>query len=101
MRSQGIGPVSKWVDDHTFIRVRRQFLHEYNERRNGWAAAVKENGGRLQACAARTAWNRLVRRDVSDAELAGVLAPFESSGRSYRALVRAIVTGDAYRTVQP
>ena len=58
-------------------------------------------GGRLQQCAAQTAWNRLVRRPGSDAELAGVLAPFESSGRSYRALVRAIVTGDAYRTVQP
>jgi hypothetical protein len=64
--------------------------------------ATDLNGGtRLQECAARTAWNRLVRRDVSDAELAGVLAPFESSGRSYRALVHAIVTGDAYRTVQP
>lgn len=57
-------------------------------------------GTRLQECAVSTAWTRLVRRPGNEAELAAVLTRFEESGRSYRALVRSIVTSTAYRTVQ-
>ncbi|OBZ67521.1 hypothetical protein A0H81_12749 [Grifola frondosa] len=32
-RAAGIGPISKWVDDHVFIRIRREFIAEYNQRR--------------------------------------------------------------------
>ncbi|MFO0601787.1 MAG: hypothetical protein U0324_01375 [Polyangiales bacterium] len=59
--------------------------------------------GELQSCAARTAWARLVHRPMSEGELARVLPAlvrdFEASGRSYRALVRAIVTSAAYRWI--
>jgi hypothetical protein len=29
-RSQGIGPMSKWVDDHLFIRILQEHLKTYN-----------------------------------------------------------------------
>ena len=32
-RSKGIGPLAKWVDDHVFFRIRREFLGEYNQQR--------------------------------------------------------------------
>ena len=32
-RSKGIGPLAKWVDDHVFFRIRREFLETYNEQR--------------------------------------------------------------------
>lgn len=57
----------------------------------------------LQSCAARTAWSRLLNRPMSDAEqravLPGLVREFEASGRSYRALIRAVVTSPAYRRV--
>ena len=33
LRSQGIGPLAKWVDDHVFFRVRLEFLEMYNQQR--------------------------------------------------------------------
>lgn len=45
MRAWGIGPVSKWVDDHIFFRILRQFREEYNVRRSMWAAEIQKNGG--------------------------------------------------------
>ena len=57
----------------------------------------------LQACAAQTAWARLLNRPMSEAErtraLPSLVRDFEASGRSYRALVRAVVTSPAYRRV--
>ena len=32
-RSKGIGPLAKWVDDHVFFRIRREFLETYNQQR--------------------------------------------------------------------
>jgi hypothetical protein len=59
--------------------------------------------GELQSCAATTAWQRLVGRPMSERETADVLPAlvnhFETNGRSYRALVRAIVTSSAYRRI--
>jgi hypothetical protein len=47
MRSRGIGPISKWVDDHIFFRIKRRFLAEYNLRRKQWARDITENGGEI------------------------------------------------------
>lgn len=44
-RSQGIGPISKWVDDHVFIRVRRDQLPAYNETRQSWRRRILAHGG--------------------------------------------------------
>ncbi len=59
--------------------------------------------GSFQSCTARTAWGRLLNRPMSAAETACVLPSlvrdFESHGRSYRALIRALVTSPAYRRI--
>lgn len=45
MRAQGIGPITKWVDDHLFIRIRREYLVKYNSLRTKWAEKLDRNGG--------------------------------------------------------
>lgn len=35
-RSKGIGPASRWVDDHLFIRILREHIAAYNEKRQQW-----------------------------------------------------------------
>lgn len=45
LRAKGIGPASKWVDDHLFFRIKLVFLAEYNARRAQWAKEIAENGG--------------------------------------------------------
>jgi hypothetical protein len=52
LRFQGIGPISSWVDDHLFFRIRRSFLPEYNKQRRAWNADITtrgqhQQGGRL------------------------------------------------------
>jgi len=44
-RHHGIGPVSKWVDDHVFIRILKHHLKQYNKSREGWANDIEKNGG--------------------------------------------------------
>ena len=51
-RSQGIGPLAKWVDDHIFFRVLRTHLAEYNQQRKVRHSELsadgrKQDGGRL------------------------------------------------------
>lgn len=46
MRGEGIGPVSKWVDDHVFFRIQRKYLAEYNKMRAQWHRSILSNGGR-------------------------------------------------------
>ncbi len=48
MRVRGLGPITKWVDDHLFIRIHIRYIQEYNERRRNWAADIVEKGGRKQ-----------------------------------------------------
>ncbi len=59
--------------------------------------------GDLQECAARTLWERLLNRPMSAAEgeavLPALVRDFEANGRSYRALVRAVVMSPAYRRI--
>ncbi len=45
-RANGIGPVSKWVDDHVFFRIPRKHLEDYNRKRSGWATEIQKNGGK-------------------------------------------------------
>lgn len=37
LRAKGIGPSSKWVDDHAFIRIKRKYIENYNT----WRAEVR------------------------------------------------------------
>jgi hypothetical protein len=51
-RYQGIGPLAKWVDDHVFFRIRREFLEIYNQQRQSRhkelaARGQIHQGGRL------------------------------------------------------
>lgn len=46
MRARGIGPLVKWVDDHFFARILREYLAELNARRNAARARIEAQGGR-------------------------------------------------------
>lgn len=45
VRAWGIGPISKWVDDHIFFRILKHFREEYNARRAAWAADIRKMVG--------------------------------------------------------
>ena len=44
-RANGIGPVSKWVNDHLFFRIQREHLADYNQDRKRWRTEILQNGG--------------------------------------------------------
>jgi hypothetical protein len=44
-RARGLGPVSKWVDDHFWIRILRRWLTEYNSRREKLKRRITNYGG--------------------------------------------------------
>jgi hypothetical protein len=58
-------------------------------------------GDGFERCAAQRAWERLVRRAPTDAEVDALTSAFEDAGRNFRALVRAVVQSSAYRMVEP
>ncbi|KAJ3472811.1 hypothetical protein NLI96_g13248 [Meripilus lineatus] len=45
MRSRGLGPISKWVDDHVFFRVPTAKISDYNRLRKAWATSIADHGG--------------------------------------------------------
>jgi len=47
LRANGIGPLSKWVDDHILFRILRIYLKSYNANREKWRCEIEENGGRM------------------------------------------------------
>ena len=47
-RASGIGPLSKWVDDHVFFCILRKHLPTYNAKREAWHREIIANGGWLQ-----------------------------------------------------
>ena len=47
-RSNGIGPLAKWVDDHIFFRIPRPSLPRYNMQRAIWCDEIRASGGRRQ-----------------------------------------------------
>jgi hypothetical protein len=44
-RGQGMGPVTKWVDDHIFFRVPRTHLASYNAQHAEWHQEIHAHGG--------------------------------------------------------
>jgi len=48
MRTAGIGPIIAWVDDHLFIRLPRNRIHNYNRTHSQQATGIWVNGGPLQ-----------------------------------------------------
>jgi hypothetical protein len=44
-RAAGIGPLSKWVDNHVFFRVRKEHIPLYNQQRHEWSRRIEESGG--------------------------------------------------------
>jgi hypothetical protein len=44
-RSNGIGPLAKWVDDHVFFRVPCGHLPEYNAQCAVWQREIQSHGG--------------------------------------------------------
>jgi len=48
-RANGIGPISKWVDDHIFFRILREYILPYNYLRQDWHKSIMSNGGRQRA----------------------------------------------------
>jgi hypothetical protein len=47
LRAKGIGPLSKWVDDHIFFRIRCVHLESYNMERTKWKGEITQNGGKI------------------------------------------------------
>jgi hypothetical protein len=43
-RHRGIGPLDKWVDDHLFIRILKEFLGPYNQQRAQWHKDLSTRG---------------------------------------------------------
>ncbi|PPQ81825.1 hypothetical protein CVT24_005483 [Panaeolus cyanescens] len=48
VRRSGMGPLSKWVDDYIFFRIRRLLLDSYNRQRKECAREIQAEGGQLQ-----------------------------------------------------
>ena len=44
-RGQGMGPLSKWVDDHIFFRVPQGRLAAYNAQRGEWRCEISAHRG--------------------------------------------------------
>ncbi|KAF5342704.1 hypothetical protein D9757_015300 [Collybiopsis confluens] len=44
-RGKGLGPVTKWVDDHLWLRILRAHLDEYNKLRKELQERVRQSGG--------------------------------------------------------
>ena len=47
-RAMGMGPLSKWVDDHIFFWIRISHIPEYNRLQQRWHQSIQENRGRIQ-----------------------------------------------------
>jgi hypothetical protein len=54
-RSEGIGPLDKWVDDHVFFRVRRAHLANYNNSQAAWNLDI-QNSGPIRQSGSRLVW---------------------------------------------
>lgn len=48
-RWRGMGPASKWVDDHLFARILRKHLLQYNQKRAAAHRRIQKSGGRRQS----------------------------------------------------
>ena len=48
LRTAGIGPSLRWVDNFVFFSIQREHLPKYNEIRETWRRKIDKNGRRLQ-----------------------------------------------------
>jgi hypothetical protein len=48
-RAHGIGPLSKWVDDHIFFHICCEYIQSYNAQCKCWHATIVQNGGCIQS----------------------------------------------------
>lgn len=64
MRFSGLGPVIKWVDDHNFFRILREYIAEYNEKRKKWAQSIQSQGGEHRS-GGRIWYGGRIRKDGS------------------------------------
>jgi hypothetical protein len=48
-RAQGIGPLSRWVNDHIFFQIQHKYLSSYNDKRNRWHNIITKNSKCLQS----------------------------------------------------
>ncbi|KAJ3491651.1 hypothetical protein NLI96_g581 [Meripilus lineatus] len=46
LRASGIGPISKWVDDHVFFRIPIEHIESYNQKRLAWRDEISNYGGK-------------------------------------------------------
>ena len=46
LRAQGIGPITKWVDDRVFFHIPKSALADFNAQRAHLHARITQNGGR-------------------------------------------------------
>jgi hypothetical protein len=54
-RSEGIGPLDKWVDDHVFFCVKWVHLTNYNDCRTAWNLDI-QNSGPISQSSSRLVW---------------------------------------------
>jgi len=47
-RANGIGPLSKWVDNHIFFQILAIHFPAYNQQCQIWSKEISNNGGRIQ-----------------------------------------------------
>ena len=47
LQAHGIGPVSKWVDDHVFFQILQDFIQSYNGQHAAQHHHITANGGRF------------------------------------------------------
>ena len=47
-RAHGMGPLSKWVDDHIFFHILITYLQSYNNDRRTWNQKIEEGSGRIR-----------------------------------------------------
>ncbi|MEM7675218.1 MAG: hypothetical protein AAF449_04345 [Myxococcota bacterium] len=91
--------------ENEFVGQLRAFVFADSQREanidtgpEGLAQAAVDTGA-FARCSTERAWKLLLNRDPNTDEadqFANIVSAFETEGRSYRALVRAIVTSDSY-----
>lgn len=62
LRSQGIGPITPWVDDHLFTRIWTEHLSKYNMSQHQWHSEITSRGGRHQT-GGRAWYGRKILKD--------------------------------------
>ena len=48
LRSQGLGLITPWVNNHLFTRIKTKYLNEYNSLWHSWYTDIVSRGGRHQ-----------------------------------------------------